>query len=119
MLLLALLPSPQQPATRRPCCACQSKFLELWSLQLLALLVHTLELASWCRGPDCTILNQLLELELMLLLALLTFSSLLLGALVRLPKLVPGAGAMAAACPSRAHPLAGVFMQWALLCHPR
>jgi len=37
-------------------------------------LVHTLWLASWCRGPHCIILNQLLELELMLLLALNTFT---------------------------------------------
>ena len=36
---------------------------------LLALLVHTLWLASWYRGPHCAILNQLQELELMLLLA--------------------------------------------------
>ena len=45
-------------------------------MQLLALLVHTLSnwLASWCRGPHCAILNQLLELELILLLALLTFA---------------------------------------------
>jgi len=42
---------------------------ELGPLQLLALLVHTLWLASWYRGPHCTILNQFLELELMLLLA--------------------------------------------------
>jgi len=49
-------------------------FLELGPLQLLALLVHTLGLDSWCRGPLCAILNQLLELELMLLLALLTFA---------------------------------------------
>jgi len=41
-------------------------------LQLLALLVYTLLLASWCRGPQCATLNQFLELELMLLLALLT-----------------------------------------------
>jgi len=45
----------------------------------------------------------------------LRFSSLLLGALVRLPKLVPGAGAIADACPSCAHPLAGVLVQGALL----
>ena len=43
-------------------------------MQLLALLVHTLWLASWCRGPHCAILNQLLEPELMLLLALFTFA---------------------------------------------
>jgi len=49
-------------------------FLELGSLQLLALLVHTLWLASWCRGAHCAILFQLLVLELMLLLALLTFA---------------------------------------------
>ena len=47
--------------------------LELGPLQLLALPVHTLWLASWCRGPHCAILNQMLELELMLL-ALLTFA---------------------------------------------
>jgi len=50
-------------------------FLELGPLQLLALHVHTLWLASWCRGPHCAILKQLLELEVMLLLALLTFAS--------------------------------------------
>ena len=44
-------------------------FLELGPLQLLALLVHTLGLASWGRRPHCAILSQLLELELMLLLA--------------------------------------------------
>jgi len=47
-------------------------FLELRPLQLLALLVFPLRLASWCRGPHCAILYQLLELELMLLLDLLT-----------------------------------------------
>jgi len=36
--------------------------------------VYTLSLASWCRGPHCTILNQLLELELMLVLAFHTFA---------------------------------------------
>ena len=56
-------------------CTCLSLFRELGPLQLLALLVHTLWLASWCRGPHCAILNQLLELELKLLLALLTFAS--------------------------------------------
>jgi len=49
-------------------------FLVLRPVLLLALLVHTLWLASYCRGPHCAILNQLLELELMLLLALLTFT---------------------------------------------
>jgi len=49
-------------------------FLELGPLQLIAILVHTLWLASWCNGPHCTILNQLLELELMLLLPLLKFA---------------------------------------------
>jgi len=49
-------------------------FLELGPVLLLALIVHILWLASWCRGPHCAILNLLLELELMLLLALLTFS---------------------------------------------
>jgi len=38
---------------------------------------------------------------------------------VRLPKLVPGAKAIAAACPSCAHPLAGVLLQGAPLCHPK
>jgi len=47
-------------------------FLDLGPLQLLGLVSHTLWLASWCRGPHCAILNQLLELELRLLLALLT-----------------------------------------------
>ena len=46
-------------------------FLELGPLQLLAHLVHTLWLASWCRGPYCAILSKMLELELMLLLAFL------------------------------------------------
>jgi len=47
-------------------------FLELGPLQLLAFLVHTLWLASWCRGPYSAILYELLELDLMLLLVLLT-----------------------------------------------
>jgi len=45
-------------------------------------------------------------------------SNLLLGALMRLPKLVPGAAPSAAACPSCAHPLAGVFLQGAPQRHP-
>jgi len=49
-------------------------FLELGPLQLLDLLVHTLWLASQCRGPHCAILSKLLELELMLKMALLTFA---------------------------------------------
>ena len=49
-------------------------FLEIGPVLMLALLVHTLWLASWCRGPHCAIQNQLMELELMLLLALLTFT---------------------------------------------
>jgi len=57
-----------QPAWRlRPWCAYQSLFQELGPLQLISLFVHTLCLASWCRGPHCAILNQLLALELMLL----------------------------------------------------
>jgi len=40
-------------------------------------------------------------------------SNLLLEALMRLPKLVPGAASSAAACPSFAHPLAGLFVQGA------
>jgi len=36
--------------------------------------VQTLYLASYCRELNCAILNQLLELNLMLLLALLTFA---------------------------------------------
>jgi len=43
-------------------------------LQLLALLVHTLWLAPWYRGPHCAILNQFLELDLRLLLTLPTFA---------------------------------------------
>jgi len=50
-------------------------FLELGPLQLIALLVHTLWLASWCRGPHCPILSKLLELKLILLLALLTIAA--------------------------------------------
>jgi len=49
-------------------------FRERGPLQLLALFVHTLWLASWCKGPHCAILNLLLELELMLLLDLPTFA---------------------------------------------
>ena len=41
---------------------------------LLALLVQTFWLASWGRKPHCANLYHLLELELMLLLALLTFA---------------------------------------------
>jgi len=43
-------------------------------LQLLALILLALWLSSWCRGSHCAILTQLVELELMLLLALLTFT---------------------------------------------
>jgi len=73
ILLLALLNSPQATYYLGPWCTCQSLFQELGPLKLLALLIHTLWLASWCRGPLCAILNLLLELELMLLLVLLTF----------------------------------------------
>ena len=38
---------------------------------------------------------------------------------MRLPKIVPGTGAIAADCPSRAHPLAGVLVQGAPLRHPK
>ena len=38
---------------------------------------------------------------------------------MRLPKLVPGAGAIAAACPYCAHPLAGVLVQGAPLLYPK
>ena len=41
-----------------------------------------------------------------------------LEALMRLPKLVPKAWAIASACPSCAHPLAGVLVQGAPLRHP-
>jgi len=44
----------------------------------------------------------------------LHYNNLLLGDLVRLPNLVPGVGASAAACPSCARPLAGLLVQWAL-----
>jgi len=40
---------------------------------LLALLVPALSLTSWCRGPHCTILSKLLELELLSQLALLAY----------------------------------------------
>jgi len=46
-------------------------------------------------------------------------SNVLLGALVRLPKLVPEAGDIAVACPSFARSLAGVLMQGAPLRHPK
>jgi len=175
-----------RPATcyKWPWCTCQSLFRELGSLQLLATLVHTLWLASWCRSPHCAILNQVLELKMVLLLALLTFTpeicynwpwctcqslfrelgslqllallynplagvlvqetplghpkivagagadastgpphlcprNLLQVALVHLPKLVPRAGIIAAACPPCAYPLAGVLVQEAPLCHPQ
>jgi len=49
-------------------------FPELGPVLLLALLVHTLWLSSWCREAHCAVLNQLLELELMLLMPLLTFA---------------------------------------------
>jgi len=45
-------------------------------------------------------------------------SNLLLGSLMRLPKLVPKAGAVASACSTCAHPLAGVLVQEAPLRHP-
>ena len=71
----------------------------------------------------------LLELELMLLFFLflkgcywpsyLRPSCLTLVALMRLPKLVSSAGAIAAACPPCAHPLAGVLVQGAPLRHPK
>jgi len=38
---------------------------------------------------------------------------------MRLPELVPGAGAIAATCPSRAHPLAGFLVQGDPLRHPK
>jgi len=44
---------------------------------------------------------------------------LVLRAQVRLPKLVPIPGTIAAACPPCAHPLAGVLMQGAPLRHPK
>jgi len=46
-------------------------------------------------------------------------TSLFLGDLVRLPKLVPCAGAIAAACPPCAHSLAGVLVQGAPLRHSK
>jgi len=46
-------------------------------------------------------------------------SNLLHEALVRLPKLVPRAGAITAACPSCAIPLAGVLVHEAPLRHPK
>jgi len=70
------------PPYLRPSClelgalkACRSLFRVQGPLQLLALLVQSLWLASWCTRPHCAIINQLLELELMLLLAFLTFAS--------------------------------------------
>jgi len=49
----------------------------------------------------------------MLLLALLTFApaTCYSKALLRLPKQVPGAVVIATACPSCAHPLAGILVQ--------
>jgi len=46
-------------------------------------------------------------------------SNLLLEVLMRLPKLVPRAGAIAAACSPCAQPLAGVLLQGAPLRHPK
>jgi len=74
MLLLALLTFAPEICYLGPWCARQSWFLELRPVQLLALLVHTLCLTFWCWGPHSAILNQLLELELMLLLDLITFA---------------------------------------------
>jgi len=74
LLLLALLTFAPAACFEGPWCACQCLFLELGPVLLLSILVHTLCLASWCRSPHCTILNQLLELELMLLLALITIA---------------------------------------------
>ena len=74
MLLLALLTFTPATCYLGPWCACQSLFLELGTLQLLALLVYILWLLSWCTGTHCAIPNQLLELRLILLLALLTFA---------------------------------------------
>jgi len=62
MLLLILLTFAPATCYKGPWCACQSLFLELGPLQLLAFLVHTLWLASTCRGPHCAIHKQLLEL---------------------------------------------------------
>ena len=88
---------------------------------LLALHVNTIRLASWCRGPHCAILNQLLELVLMLPSGLpyLRPSNLLLGALVHLPKLVPRAEPSAAAYPSLESQLAGFLVRGAPLRHPK
>jgi len=74
MLLLAFFTFALATCFSRPWCACQCLFRELVPYKLLALHVHTLWLASWCRGPICAILKHLLELEPMLLLALLTFA---------------------------------------------
>jgi len=49
-------------------------FLELHPVLLLANVLHAHWQAFWCNGPYCAILSKLLELELMLLLALLTFA---------------------------------------------
>jgi len=46
-------------------------------------------------------------------------SNLLLETLMRLPKLVPRAGAIAAVCPPCAHPLEGLLLQGAPLRHPK
>ena len=86
---------------------------------LLALLLHALWLASCCRRPHCAILSQLLDPELMLLLALLLRSNLLQGAMVHLPKLVSEAAPSAAAWPPCARPLAGLLVQGAPLRHPK
>ena len=62
MLLLALLTFTPAACYQGPWCAFQSLFRELGPLQLLALLVHPLWLASLCKGPHCAILNRLLKL---------------------------------------------------------
>jgi len=151
LLLLDLLTVAPASCYLGPWCACQGLFLKLRPMLLLALHLLAPWLSSWCRVQLCAILNQLLDLELMFLLALLTSGlaasffvcvcdgnvtredCLTLEALVRLPKLVSGAGAIAAACPLcalsshvtislkrkiKANPLAGVSVQGAQVRHP-
>jgi len=74
ILLLALITFAPESCYKGPWRASQSLSLKLRPVMLLALLLLALWLLFWCRGHYCAILNQSVELELMLLLALLTFT---------------------------------------------
>jgi len=112
MLLLALFSSTRAISYFMPWCACQS-YSESWG--------HSSCLPSLCTsfgwrlgagGPSAPSSISCWSWSWCCFWpSYLRPSHLLLGALVRLPKLVPGAGASAAACPPCAHPLAGLLVQ--------